>query len=524
MSRPSFRSSSTLALIALAMLAATVGIAPTAHAAKPCIDRSGGVDIDGGGTDVVVGLPSYDVATDGGTVRDAGAIAVYSNVIVNGTLQKPQTTRLYTAAQFGLPVQSGAKFGAAVLAMSPNEPDFEGCGHLLVGAPGQNIDGVKGAGSVHLIDGWDDGLRLTWSKDQRDLPDEAGEPQDRAAFGSRLGAASIHRIAVGAPGRDVGDKSDAGAVATLGINDKEGYAYFTDWLGGRGAADRLGSGPLSFGEADYGRVILAAGVPEADVNGAGHAGAVAVTQWYDDRPRTTDWMTQDSPGAGDTAEAGDGYGSAVTIGGDQQKLTVAVGVPGEDVGTTPDAGMLSYVSIPTAGQNEPAAQEATLTQNSARVPGVVERNDRFGAALATGALQPSGGTRELAVGADGEAVGADTGAGAVTVNPVDPQLLPTAGGVGWDQDNDDIPGGVEPGDQFGSTITLNPVFDGADDPQDLTIVSSQREDVGAVTDAGRAAVGWFGSAGSKIDLAIPKPQSGGGSGMVVAEFPFRKIG
>jgi hypothetical protein len=89
MYRPAERAAQSSRAVLLVLAAILLGVAsalasvvaPTpALAAEPCWDsvRS---DLDGGGPDIVVGLPSFDLPGK----PDAGAIVVYSNVAAQGS-------------------------------------------------------------------------------------------------------------------------------------------------------------------------------------------------------------------------------------------------------------------------------------------------------------------------------------------------------------------------------------------------------------------------------------------------------
>ena len=94
--------SSSAVLVAAGLGLTTV---PAAAVASPCWNDVP-ADLDGGGPDVVVGLPSYDLP---GKV-DAGAIVVFSNVAAHGSAdpKAPTARTLLTAADFGLATQAGA--------------------------------------------------------------------------------------------------------------------------------------------------------------------------------------------------------------------------------------------------------------------------------------------------------------------------------------------------------------------------------------------------------------------------------
>jgi hypothetical protein len=128
---------------------------------------------------------------------------------------------------------------------------------------------------------------------------------------------------------------------------------------------------------------VAIGVPGRAVSGRSSAGAVAVLY------RTTggwnnvhnDLWSQDSPSVAETAEAGDAFGSALSTGrlrGGAQSALV-VGVPREDLGPVPDAGVVHVLFGTSAGIR--TAGQQLWGQD---VPGVADRSqpgDRFGAAV-----------------------------------------------------------------------------------------------------------------------------------------------
>ncbi|MCF3119093.1 FG-GAP repeat protein [Streptomyces arenae] len=91
---------------------------------------------------------------------------------------------------------------------------------------------------------------------------------------------------------------------------------------------------------------------------------------------------QDLPGVPGAEERGDLFGASVAVGdvtGDGY-ADVALGVPGEDVGTVTDAGAVVLVRGGANGVTGTGAQ--AFHQDTAAVPGVAEKNDRFGAAAA----------------------------------------------------------------------------------------------------------------------------------------------
>jgi hypothetical protein len=109
-----------------------------------------------------------------------------------------------------------------------------------------------------------------------------------------------------------------------------------------------------------------------------------------------------------TAETGDGFGAAVAVGGfGRGGGGLAVGVPGEDIGATADAGALNVLyGLDGVGTE-------LLTQADAA--GVVEAGDAFGAALSLPFNHEEDVLQDLGVGAPGETVNGRVAAGAGSV-------------------------------------------------------------------------------------------------------------
>jgi hypothetical protein len=144
-------------------------------------------------------------------------------------------------------------------------------------------------------------------------------------------------------------------------------------------------------------------------------------------------------------EPNDQFGAALAVGnfnGDGF-TDVAVGAPGEAPGTGPTAGEVSVLK----GSSSGPVKGWTYAQTDAS--GANEAGDRFGAALAAGNVTGSG-HADLVVGAPGEAIGTNAGAGGIYIFPG--AAAGKAAGFGRNQSPSG--GANEAGDAFGSALTI----------------------------------------------------------------------
>lgn len=325
------------------------------------------------------------------------------------------------------------QFGAAVVAA---DLDDDGCIDLLVGAPGAN--------RVHLVNGQraDEQVADVTVLAEDVLPSADGSERFGAALAvERVYALpgdpgyGLHRIWIGAPGATVGGQQDAGAVVHYTID------------------------------------------AELDLSG----------------PTV---ISQNSPGVPGSAETGDHFGEVLEAIGDvalpssdeQVPPTgfpsgLAVGVPREDVGTKPDAGMVALVQAP-GGKAMPNPR--SLTQDTAGVSGAAEAGDRFGSALDFDAA-PREPVPVLWVGVPREDLGGTTDAGSVHRFQVTPTAVQQ--NLVLDQDSVGVPGAAEAGDRFGSSVesflsfgctSVTPGTSG----RPVVAIGSPNEDVAGRSDAG----------------------------------------
>ncbi|MEV5320095.1 VCBS repeat-containing protein [Streptomyces sp. NPDC052687] len=333
----------------------------------------------------------------------------------------------------------GTPAEAAVACPSGTGSDFNGDGLVdtAIADPEASVDGVQKAGVVHVVYGGGKGT-LTLSQATDGIPGvpEAGDQYSHALAVYDADLDGCSDLVVGSPYEDIGAAADAGGVQIV-----------------------------------YGST--------AGLN----AGGRAVKEIY---------QGSDKP-LGGTAEADDWVGYAIaagkTSGGTPYLL---IGTPGESIGTVDDAGTFYYVS----GTAQTVVGINQDSETGGAVPGVAERDDRFGSALAA---TPT----HFAVGTPGEALGTAAFAGGVawfnhTLTSGYPKPL---GGLGQDQDV--ISGGEEAGDQFGAALAMVPYRpSGASaTTESLLAVGVPGEDGSTTVDAGAVQVFRFTASGTFTETA-----------------------
>jgi hypothetical protein len=377
------------------------------------------------------------------------------------------------------------------------EPDFNGDGYgdLATGVPGDNGGYGPFGGTVWLRVGSVSGLHAVGIL-SRDGDGFKGTMNEGDAFGSSVASGDFDGdgffdIAAGAPGDNIDGRDDAGSVSV---------AYGTD-----------------------------------DPNGFGGA--------------RNDLWTQNTEGVRDAAQARDRFGSSLGVGDFDVDgfWDLAIGVPGEDLGGTADAGAVSVLYGGPGGltgrddllvEGEPREDDAFGTsmsagdydgdgetdlavgapraaasrsgavyvasgsstglgqpgarvhQGSPGIGGVPERGDLFADSLAAGDYDGDG-FDDVAIGAPGE----NRGRGTATI------LLGSSTGIStrdqvWSQGSPGIDNGPERGDRFGAALTRTDLNgDGFDD----LLVGVPGEGIAGNANAGAAHVlfGRTGGLGSK---------------------------
>ena len=337
------------------------------------------------------------------------------------------------------------------------------------------------------------------------------------ACSAGAGAAQVHGdfngdgiadLAIGVPNEDVGTIGDAGAVNVLygtatGVTSATTQIWTQDSLGIVGdvseAFDLFG---FALAAGDFngdGFDDLAVGVVGEDVavfqGNVENAGAINVLYgsasglqsdsrsfWHQNsNARTTP--------INDYVETGDVFGAALAAGdfnGDTYD-DLAIGVPGESVGGTPNAGAVNILyGMPGGLLSDPFAPLITQFwhQNSSGIAESAEDSDSFGSSLAAADFGKNS-RDDLAIGAQGESVGTLVGAGAVHVLYGSANGITANGSQLWTQNSSGIADTAELSDGFGQVLAAANFGNSAQ--ADLAI-GIPLENVGSLVNAGAVSI------------------------------------
>ena len=454
---------------AIVLIGGAIAVAgPVGPAAAASCHHGVASDFNGDGiADVAIGEPSYD------------------HPGVNGGLHVLYGTRsglTATSPQDALFTPSAENIPASV--MVAGDFNGDGCADLAIADPTMNVSGMTFAGEVSLYQGSTSGLE---SIDEQLFASDSdtGKIMENGRFGSALAVGDVN-----GDGKDdllIGAMEESAVYVFLGSNVGIGggirYVEGVGGVPGKGGTQSLFGSSLAAGDFDGdGHDDVAIGAYNENAG----EGAVVVLRGEASltAPLTASgaqlW-SQDSAGVPGTAEVDDHFGSSLAVGDfrGNGRSDLAIGVPGEAVGTTTLAGAVNVLySAGSAGLTSSGAQ--SWTQDSTNVPGVVEVDDEFGAALASGDFNGNG-RDDLAIGALGESVGDDKFAGAVNVLPGSSAGLTGSGSSLWNQNTPGISGTAETDDVFGSSLTTVRVRSSA---RDDLVIGAPGETLGSKFTAG----------------------------------------
>ena len=456
------RSGTSLAAASLLVTGLAAAV-PAAARAADCGSSSSARDLNGDGyDDAVVGDP---YATVSGQAEAGAVVVLYGDADLK--IGEGRRAVLTQASVQGSNVEAGDHFGWSV---AMDDATGDGCADLLIGSPGEDWAGQVDAGIVHLI---------KWTPDGNGGPGRAdgaainqgnvgGTVERGDQFGTTVALRSLNGDdvamgAVGAPREDIGAAVDAGVVNTFftgapaqsrqrqqGAGGLAGTAQSGDLFGASLVIAPLWvrSGANTAVEPSF--VVGAPGDTVATPGLATQKGAGSVTVW---EPVTgfSQQVSQNTAGVEGASEAGDGFGASLAFSEPTSSTTasrtVAVGVPGEDLGRATDGGMVNLF-----GNDQSAGLEGWVgvAQSTAGFAGADESGDHFGASVA---LRPNtGSTSLLAVGIPDEDFGPWANAGMVLTAKVDFAAKVLQPATSYTESSAGTPGTIDSGHRFGLTL------------------------------------------------------------------------
>ncbi|MFF7280631.1 S1 family peptidase [Streptomyces griseorubiginosus] len=366
--------------------------------------------------------------------------------------------------------EAGDAFGSALDTVDHNQ---DGCTDLLVGTPGEDLDGGADAGMADVLYGAPGGfgtgttkaLHLEQGTGEGAIASSGSEAGDRMGHAVAAGetAAGEPYLVIGVPGEALGTIKKAGMAFYLrkGVNITV-HQDKTDVPGAAETDDGFGTSIAA--NANH----LAIGAPNEDIGGDAASGNLAVfshTLHADGHPKPLFGLDQDLDNVSGGAEAGDEFGRSLALAeyrpagaSAATDSILAIGSPGEDLtvdgAAKTDAGRVVLFRVTAAGSGSELTE---ISQGTAAddISGTAESGDRTGETVtaintAPRALSTTA-TMKLAVGVPGEAIGTAAKAGAVHTF----SLLGAPGANDrWIEagDGDGLPGIPSAGHQVGSSI------------------------------------------------------------------------
>ncbi|MER6786186.1 VCBS repeat-containing protein [Streptomyces sp. NPDC000658] len=398
---------------------------------------------------IVAGTPAYAVGCVGGVdsdfngdgVRDtaiADPLATVSGQEKAGAVQvvlgggKGVTTLSQDTANVSDSAEAGDQFGFSLAVYDAN---LDGCSDIAVGIPYEDIGTVPDAGLVHLVYGSPAGIgqgapSLGFRQGADGNMGNTAEAEDWVGYSVAGGVSptGVPFLVIGTPGEDSSGLTDmgfatyaSGVIPSVTTFHQDSPGVWED----AEAYDRFGA---SVSATDRHFVVGAPGESTGTVSFAGAVQAFRPSVNADGIPQPLFGMGQSrTAGPDDAAQADDRYGSALAMASYRPPgaatptdSLLAVGVPGEDLGTTVDAGAVHLYDIKADGT---LAVLKWIDQNQEGVEGEAEAGDFFGQQLAavntTTSAVGTAATMRLAVGVPGEEASGDAPeAGGVQVFPM----------------------------------------------------------------------------------------------------------